>query len=579
MSKWKKAVLTSWMLLGMLSGCENTVEETTVTTAQRDEMFTERDLDPSYDEENSVRITLNGASAEADSDSVQISEGIVTISAEGTYIISGTLDEGQIVVRVQDSEKVQLVLDEATIQCADSAALYVAEGDKVFVTLADGTENALINGGTFADEQDESIDGALFSRQDLTINGSGTLHITSPAGHGIVCNDDLVLTGGTISVSSASHGLKANDSVRMTGTLTLSVDAGKDGIHAENDEDDSLGFVYIEQGTLSLEAEGDGLSASAYMQILDGTFAITAGGGSVNGTKESSDQWGGFMDRGDGPQRQMFESEQTSSEDDSTSMKGLKAAGDLTIVSGTFQIDSADDAVHANASITVRGGTFDITTGDDGMHADDTLTITDGTITISESYEGLEALHVDIQGGNITLTSSDDGLNAAGGTDASGTEGGRDGMFGGGGMSASSGGTITISGGILNINASGDGIDANGTIEITGGYTVVCGPTQGDTATLDYDAAASISGGTFIGTGASGMAQTFSDAQQGLISVSLNAQTEGTAITLTDQDGNEIISYTPELSYAVIILSSPDIISGETYTLTAGTVSGSVTAE
>lgn len=579
MSKWKKAVLTSWMLLGMLSGCENTVEETAVTTAQRDEMFTERDLDPSYDEENSVRITLNGASAEADSDSVQISEGIVTISAEGTYIISGTLNEGQIVVRVQDSEKVQLVLDEATIQCADSAALYVAEGDKVFVTLADGTENALINGGTFADEQDESIDGALFSRQDLTINGSGTLHITSPAGHGIVCNDDLVLTGGTISVSSASHGLKANDSVRMTGTLTLSVDAGKDGIHAENDEDDSLGFVYIEQGTLSLEAEGDGLSASAYMQILDGTFAITAGGGSVNGTKESSDQWGGFMDRGGGPQRQMFESEQTSSEDDSTSMKGLKAAGDLTIVSGTFQIDSADDAVHANASITVRGGTFDITTGDDGMHADDTLTITDGTIAISESYEGLEALHVDIQGGNITLTSSDDGLNATGGTDASGTEGGRDGMFGGGGMSASSGGTITISGGILNINASGDGIDANGTIEITGGYTVVCGPTQGDTATLDYDAAASISGGTFIGTGASGMAQTFSDAQQGLISVSLNAQTEGTAITLTDQDGNEIISHIPELSYAVIILSSPDIISGETYTLTAGTVSGSVTAE
>ena len=209
-----------------------------------------------------------------------------------------------------------------------------------------------------------------------------------------------------------------------------------------------------------------------------------------------------------------------------------------------------------------------------------TLTITDGTITISESYEGLEALHVDIQGGNIKLTSSDDGLNAAGGTDASGTEGGRDDMFGGGGRFASSGGTITISGGILNINASGDGIDANGTIEITGGYTVVCGPTQGAIpATLDYDAAASISGGTFIGTGASGMAQTFSDAQQGLISVSLNAQTEGTAITLTDQDGNEIISYTPELSYAVIILSSPDIISGETYTLTAGTVSGSVTAE
>ena len=192
-------------------------------------------------------------------------------------------------------------------------------------------------------------------------------------------------------------------------------------------------------------------------------------------------------------------------------------------------------------------------------------------------------MDIAIMGGDIQLVSSDDGLNAAGGTDSSGTTGGRDGMFGGpggrgmggmGGMSSSSNGSIVISGGNLHIQASGDGIDANGSLTISGGYTVVVGPTQGDTATLDYDTSAVITGGTFVGTGASGMAQTFSDSQQGVVAVSVGSQSAGTAITLEDKDGNTIISYTPELSFQVVILSSPDVVSGETYTITVGSLSG-----
>ena len=187
-------------------------------------------------------------------------------------------------------------------------------------------------------------------------------------------------------------------------------------------------------------------------------------------------------------------------------MKGLKSTAEMLISDGSFTINSADDSVHSNASITVNGGIFEIASGDDAVHADETLTITAGTIHITESYEGVEAVHIKVQGGDISLVASDDGLNAAGGTDSSGTTGGRDGMFGGGpggggGMSPSSNGSITISGGTLHINASGDGIDANGSLTISGGYTVVVGPTQGDTATLDYDTTAMITGGTFIGTG------------------------------------------------------------------------------
>lgn len=591
MKKWISISLALFFLLSALAGCESTgtttqddaasgsLETSSLTQADA-EMFTDRDYNTEYDESSSIRIQLNGSSATASSDSVQISGTTVTITEEATYILSGTLDDGMIIVDAPDTAKLQLVLDGVNINSQTSAPLYILEADKVVVTLADGSENTLSNGGSFVAIDEENIDAALYSKQDLTLNGSGSLTVTSPAWHGIASNDDLVITGGAYTVSAASHGLNANDSVRITGETSLAVDAGKDGIHAENNDDTSLGFVYISNGAMDIESEGDGVSAGAYMQIENGVFQIVAGGGSENSSKESSDSWGGFRG-GRGP-GQTAESADTT-DDSSTSMKGIKSTGDMVITNGSFTVNSADDAVHSNASLTVNGGTFEIASGDDAFHADETLTVTEGTVNITESYEGLEALHVNIQGGDITLVSRDDGLNAAGGTDASGTAGGRDGMFGGrgggpGGGTSTSNGSITISGGTLHITASGDGIDANGSLTVSGGYTVVAGPTQGDTATLDYDTSATITGGTFIGTGASGMAQTFSDSEQGVVSVSVGNQSAGTAITLTDSDGNTIISYTPELSFHVVIFSSPDIVSGQTYTVTAGSVSGETTA-
>jgi len=545
------------------------------------DMFTDRDVRTEYDESDSVLIQLNGTSAAASSNSVKISGTTVTITEEATYIISGILDDGMIIVNATDTAKLQIVLNGVDITSKTSAPLYILEADKVFLTLADGTENILSNGGTFTAIDENNIDAAIFSKQDLTLNGSGSLTITSPAGHGIVCKDDLVFTSGTYTVNSASHGLDANDSVRITGETNLAIDAGKDGIHCENSDDASLGFIYVSNGTMNIEAEGDGIAAGAYVQIENGTFDLLVGGGSINGSSASSGNYGGFMGGGGhgGMRPGGSQSTTTTTDDSSTSMKGIKAANSLLISGGTFHIDSADDSVHSDMSVTINGGTFEIASGDDAIHAEDTLTITAGTINISKSYEGLEALHVDVQGGDIKLVATDDGLNAAGGTDGSGMTGGRDGMFGGrggmgGGMSSSSNGSIVISGGNLYVKASGDGLDANGTLTISGGYTVVVGPTQGDTATLDYDKSAIITGGTFIGTGASGMAQTFSDSEQGVFAVSVGNQSAGTNITLQDKNGNTIVSYAPELSFAVVIISSPDMVSGETYTITVGATSG-----
>lgn len=600
MKKWLASLLALILLTVLCSGCErqNPQENTGIqngNTTNDDaqsievdfsstdaDMFTERDKRTEYVEDEAVSISLKGTTATSDSDSVKIVGSTVTITQEATYVITGELTGGMLVVDAPETAKVQLVFNSVSINSDTSAALYILQADKVFLTLAENSVNTLTNGGSFVAVDDNNIDAALFSKQDLTINGTGALTVTSPAGHGIVCKDDLVIIGGTHTVICASHGLDANDSVRIA-KASLTIDAGKDAIHAENSDDASKGFVYVSSGTIKAEAEGDGISAGAYMQIADGTIDLLVGGGSENGSKQSSDSFGGFM--GGGPGGRPREGNQTTETEDSTSMKGLKAANSLLVSGGNITINSADDAVHSDVSVIINGGTFIIASGDDAVHAEETLTVTACDMSISESYEGLEALHIDIQGGNITLTASDDGLNAAGGTDQSGTTGGRDGMFGGGpggpgghgghgGMSSNSNGSIRVSGGTLYIRASGDGMDANGTLEISGGHTTVVGPTQGDTATLDYDTTAVITGGTFIGTGASGMAQTFSDSEQGVVAVSVGNQSAGTQIVLKDTRGNTLLTYEPELNFAVVILSMPELKKGETYAITVGSQTG-----
>lgn len=529
------------------------------------EMFTERDGDATYDGAD-VRIDLLGDTATATSDAVRIDGARVTVTAEATYYVTGTLNSGQIIVDAPENAKVRIILDGVTVTSGTSAALYVRECDKLFVTLAENSENILASGSTFTPIDENDVDAAVFSKSDLTLNGTGSLFVSSPAGHGIVCKDDLVFTGGSYQIAAASHGIDANDSVRIR-DVQLSVTAGKDALRAENNDDASLGFVYIASGTFDLSAAGDGVSAGAHLQIENGAFTVTAGGGAANA--------GGFG---------------SSSASADTSAKALKGQTGVRIANGTFTLDSADDAVHSNGSVTVSGGVFAVSTGDDGFHADETLTVSGGEFDIIKSYEGLEGLHVAITGGKIRLIARDDGVNAAGGKDGSGMGGRGDDAFGGmrpraGGMpggapgGSSSSGSIVISGGTLYIEASGDGIDANGTLEITGGQTVVCGPTQGDTATLDYDGSATISGGTFIGTGASGMAQTFSNSAQGVISVRLSGGGAGTEITLKDADGKVLITHTPALSFSVVILSCPEMVSGEPYTVTVGENAGTFTAK
>lgn len=500
-----------------------------------DDMFSDRDLSGDYSE--CTDITLNKSTASCSDSSVTVADGSVTITKAGTYKLSGTFT-GQIIVNAGDSDKVQLVLDNASIAKEGSAALYIINADKVFVTTVKGTENSLSSTGEFASSDDETnVDGAIFSKSDITFNGSGTLNVKCESKHGIVTKDDLKITGGTYNITSASQGLSGKDSVRIAGG-NITVTSGTDGIHSENTDDTEKGYVYISGGTLNITSGKDCIDASGTVDIKDGAFTFRAGGGS---------------------------SEKTTG-DSTESYKGIKADGVLTISGGTFDIDTLDDAIHSNSDVTVSGGTLDISTGDDGVHSDNNTVVSGGEINIAKCYEGLEGQTVTVSGGKVTLTASDDGINAAGG-DNQGVGGG----FGPDSFSADSDAKITITGGEIHVNASGDGLDSNGDIEISGGTVYVYGPTNDGNGSLDYENNAVITGGTVLMAGSSGMAMNFgSESTQGSILASTGNASAGTAVKLTDSSGNVIAEFSPTVSFRTVVISTPDITSDGTYTLTVG---------
>lgn len=422
--------------------------------------FSKRDLDPSYDEV-AATIILSDSGTAVEGSGVTVSGSDVTITAAGTYLISGTLTDGSITVAAGEEDKVQLVLSGVSVTNSDGPALYVRSGDKVFLTLADGTDNRFSDGsGYTATDGDTNLDAAVFSRSDLTINGGGSLTVTGNNKHGVVSKDDLVITGGTVTVTARNVALNGMDCVKIA-AAKLTLTAGTDGIRSDNDTDAEKGYVYIHSGDITIDAGSDGIQAETVLYVSGGTLNITSGGGSANGSAGSGwGNWGG-------------------STSDDSGAKGLKAGVDLTVTGGTITVDSSDDSLHSNGTMTVSGGTLTLTSGDDGAHADATLTVNGGTLVITAA-EGLEATVVTINDGDITISASDDGINAAR-------------------KSSDYTPLVEINGGSITIEMGAgdtDGVDSNGDIVVNGGTVTVSG-----NSSFDYDGTGVINGGTVIVNG------------------------------------------------------------------------------
>lgn len=494
--------------------------------------FTDRDLDSNATDGNIL--------------TAEQKDGELVITKSGIYVISGEITDTPLHIKAGDNDKIQLILDNATITNQNGCAIYIESADKVFITSKQGTKNTISDGSNYSTED---ADGSVFSRADLTFNGYGELTVNGNTKHGIVCKDELVIVDTTLKVNATNVAINGKDCVKIK-NATLDLSAGSDGIRSDNAEDTTRGFVYVESGKISITSGNDGIQAETIVKIQTADINIVSGGGSAGRISDTSESY-----------------------------KGIKATSDVIIHDGNFIIDSLDDAIHSNNTVVVEDGAFVLSSGDDGIHADSDLAICSGTLTVKKSYEALEGSRIFITGGENDLTASDDGLNAAGGNDQSSENnpnnnqsGGRRPQGGFGNDMFDNGvGEIYISGGFTHVNASGDGIDSNGSIEISGGVTLVSGPTNNGNGSFDYGKSATVSGGVLIATGSSGMAQGFSESvNQGAMLVTVGNIGAGTSISICDESGKCIASFTPDKQYQTAVITAPEIQQGKKYTLYSG---------
>ncbi|MGA5450323.1 carbohydrate-binding domain-containing protein [Streptomyces umbrinus] len=507
------------------------------------------DSDAEWDESDAVAVQLKGDSASVDGDGATAKGATVTITAGGTYRISGTLSDGQIVVNAPDQD-VKLVLDGAKISHSSGAAIDVTEADEAVVILADGSANTLGDADSYAD--DVEANAALHSAADLTVTGDGKLTVRGNGNDGIASTDGLVIASGTIVVDAVDDGIRGKDYLIVEGG-SVTVTAGGDGLKADNSEDKDSGYVAVGGGTVKVTAKGDGVDAATDLVATGGTLTVESGGGS--GTQPSDD----------------------------ASTKGLKAGVINVLEGGTVAVNASDDAVHSDGAVHVNGAKVTAASGDDGVHAEGDLTVDKGTLKVTSAVEGVEGADISVNGGTVDIRSSDDGINAAGGTSSSGGGGG--GGFGGGPGGGGGGESVgdyklTVSGGTLVVDSEGDGLDSNGTAEITGGTVVVNGPQQGGNGALDVNGDFGISGGVLLAAGSAGMAVAPStDSEQGWLSATLDSSVPaGTTLHVVDSDGKVVATYVTSKSIQNVVYSSSAVKSGEEYEIhSGGTKSGTGT--
>lgn len=569
---------------------EDETDTSNISKFEIDPDYTADELDYDYDEAEVVAITLNGDNISCKSSDVNIDGSTITIQKAGTYLLSGTLTAGNIIVDSDDKENVRLIFNGVEISNSTTTPLYIKNAEKTIVTLVDGTENTLSDGENYIldDENNNEPNGTIFSKDDLVINGLGSLTINANYNHGIQSKNLLKIISGNIDIISNGDSIIGKDGV-IVKEAVINIESQEDGIKATKVEENK-GYIYLYNPEITIKAKKDGIQAVTCLYVKDGKYNIETGE-----TNENSQ----------------------SNSDTSTdySRKGMKAGVDITIENGEYTIDSEDDGIHSNNSITVNAGTVNIASKDDGVHADTELTINNGDIKVSESDEGLEAKYITINDGNIDITTSDDGINASSGSsttldsgnapevgnrpempanengevdtnagnrpempaneNSENTLGNNSRMMPGGGQGGfneSDGSELVINGGIVHVNAGGDGIDSNGTITINGGEIYVDGPTSGGDGALDYADTCEINGGILVATGSIGMATApTSGSTQYSVNAAFSKTYNGeTKVTVKDSSGNEVLTYTPAKNFQSFVFSTDKLKSGETYTIYAG---------
>ncbi len=541
-SETQKDSTNSQYGLETMSSSNTTVDfNSELTTSVVDKEVKTKDKQVNYDKSTSKIINLSDGSTNFTGSGIKVEGNKVTITEAGTYVLSGTLSDGQVIVDVTKEDDVILVLENVNIHSEKSTAIYVKKADKVVITLPNGTTSTLSGGATYENIDDNNIDAVLFSKDDLTINGSGILNINANYKHGIVSKNDLNILGGTYNIKSVSQALSSKDAVKIYDG-TFNIESKGKGIKSDNADETEKGNIYISGGTFNLNTEDDSIHTGGSVVIDGGEFNIKTG-------------------------------------DD-----GIHADKDVVINNGTINITESYEGVEGY-KVVINGGTLNINSSDDAINA-----AKPNSASSDESINGVSNMPERPQGDPPTFSESEPGSRPtppdqaqsnANGSPPSGMNKGGGRGFEGPGMSNDINAYIKITGGNISITAGGDGLDSNGSILITGGDIFVSNVSNTSDSPIDYDGSFRIEGGTLVAVGGSGMMHNFTQ-QDGSTQRSIfyglsSQQSKGSTIKLTDSTGKEILSWEVPLNYNTVIISTPELKEGQTYKLQAGTETFDIT--
>ncbi|MCD8088990.1 MAG: carbohydrate-binding domain-containing protein [Oscillospiraceae bacterium] len=515
MKKTLTTVLIFAVVLAVLLGAAYLAERFTASTD------TEAEAEPTavpvianaFNEEGAVTISLSGTEAHISGVGATASEGVVTIVYPGTYRITGQMTDGQLLVNCEDyNGAVYIILDGADIACSTGPALYVAQADETVIVLAEGTENTLQDGTdyTIQEGQTQQSGAALYSADEIVIQGEGALTVIGQAADGIRSKDGLTIEAGSLSVTAADDGIQGSDHVTITGG-TVTVASGGDGIHTTE------GSVMVSGGSLIIASGGDGVDAAAEVSVAGGTLDITAGSGPENYAAIA------LADK---------------------SAKGLKGT-EILISDGTVTISAADDGLHGD-NVTVSGGAVTIATGDDALRADGMITVTEGVITVTESYEAMEGAEAVLSGGALSMAAETNGMDI-------GTGG------------------LTVSGGSIALTASRP-LTVDGEVLLSGGTLVLTA--TGEKAPLEFESIAVTGATLTVFANVDADVFQESGAVPGSMLFILPTAVEaGTAMTFADIRDTELFTLTPDASCSAVLIASGALAQGQSYTLTVGEIS------
>ena len=504
-------------------------------------------------------ITINLDELVNNSENYIYEENILTIEKEGTYALTGSL-QGALVVK-GNAEKIVIILHNSSIETLDTqnipAITFEKHSGERILSVYQDTINKLSD--SIGD--DENGDGAIIQakKSSLTINGSGTLELTSKGVEttAIKVKKDLAIYSSTININTSDHGIKSGELLSVHSAnlnITASGDGMKTDVEAESTEEGDeytsnpyAGYIYIENSNITINAGDDGISANSLLKINNTENhlinVITNNGAPQRITEASSDSANGKAIKVDGITLVVDEVE---TELPSKCENNYA----LYILGGKFIINSNSDAISSKGNLIIDNGTFDISTGDDGIHAEYITKINNGNILINKCYEGIEGASVEIYNGTINLTSTDDGINAANADLVNHPY------------------NIYIGGGNITVNAGGDGVDSNGTIEFAGGTTIIYGPTSGANGSLDADRGILVNGGVLVAVGPMGMIETpASNSKQCCVCYSTSGSANS-QLVIKDDKGNVLFETTSPKSYQSVVVSLPEFVIGSTYSIT-----------